>query len=178
MLDISSQIFYTKATNLMSGSGKALINIIYECCLIQLQRPRNQNKQIFEGFADTERQQPREKGAKTFKIWSPPLSQATIRRAIRLLSSSSSVQAGFLPGKAGKAWARGGGRKRSGLRSRGAPAPPTVTCGPAAQDCGVHSCWGPLPAAPEHRLGVRIAWDCVRSPVMFHGVYVSIYIHI
>lgn len=34
MLDISSQIFYTKATNLMSGAGKALINIIYEYCLI------------------------------------------------------------------------------------------------------------------------------------------------
>lgn len=177
MLDISSQIFYTKATNLMSGSGKALINIIYECCLIQLQRPRNQNKQIFEGFSDTKRQRPRKKGARLFK-YGAPLSQATIRRAIRLLSSSSSVQAGFLPGKAGKAWARGGGRKRSGLRSRDAPAPPAVTWGPAAQDCGVHGCWGPVPATPQHRLGVLIAWDCVRSPVRFHGVYVSIYIHI
>lgn len=71
MLDISSQIFYTKATNLMSGSGKALINIIYEYCLIQLQRPRNQNKQIFEGFADTKDRDP-ERKVRDFLNMEPP----------------------------------------------------------------------------------------------------------
>lgn len=143
MLDISSQIFYTKATNLMSGSGKALINIIYECCLIQLQRPRNQNKQIFEGFAGTKRQTLRK--VREVSKCGCPLPQATIGRAIRLLLSPSfRALAGFLSGKAGKdAGRRRGGRKRSGLRSFGAPAPPTVTCGPAAQDSRVHRGWGP-----------------------------------
>lgn len=108
MLDISSQIFYTKATNLMSGSGKALINIIYECCLIQLQRPRNQNKQIFEDFAGTKRQRLRK--VREVSKCGCPLPQATIGRAIRLLlSPSSRVQAGFLSGKAGKARAAGEG---------------------------------------------------------------------
>lgn len=108
MLDISSQIFYTKATNLMSGSGKALINIIYECCLIQLQRPRNQNKQIFEGFAGTKRQTLRK--MREVSKCGCPLPQATIGRAIRLLLSPSfRALAGFLSGKAGKTRAAGEG---------------------------------------------------------------------
>lgn len=112
----------------MSGSGKALINIIYECCLIQPQRPRNQNKQIFEGFSGSKRQKPRERGAKVSKSGAP-LPPATIGRAIRLLSSISRVQAGASP--PGRRETAGAGRKQERIRPE-VPRPPpphTAPCG-------------------------------------------------
>lgn len=110
----------------MSGSSKALINIIYECCLMQLQRPRNQNKQIFEGFfSGSKRQKPREKGAKVPKTRAP-LPQATMGRAIRLPSSISRAQAGFLPAE--RRETADAGRKQGRIRPE-VPRPPSAPCG-------------------------------------------------
>lgn len=93
MLDISSQIFYTKATNLMSGAGKALINIIYEYCLIHGSIAQgikiSKSLKVFSPlFPGTKRQRPR----KVLEV-----SKCAGLRAIRLFSPSSGVQARILP---------------------------------------------------------------------------------
>lgn len=79
----------------MSGSGKTLINIIYESCLIQLNaRGIKISKSLKMFQAPKDRNQERKR--------SSPSPSHRIGRAIRLLSSISRVQAGgFSPRKAG-----------------------------------------------------------------------------
>lgn len=175
MLDISSQIFYTKATNLMSGAGKALINIIYECCLIQLQRPRNQNKQIFEGFSGTKRQRPSEKGARSFYMRSPPPAPFPKRRSEEQLGCcflrAPVARPGFSPERRE--------RPRPGeaeINQARGPQRPGAPCGDprpcSASGAEPQPGWGPdLQLQSTH-----IAWDCAKRPppipVRFLGVYV------
>lgn len=170
MLDISSQIFYTKATNLMSGAGNALINIIYECCLIQLQRPRNQNKQIFEGFAARQETETRVREVSKCRVLLLPLRPSSPRRrtagAIRLAAFAQGVpgsRPGFLLSKAGKARrAPGRGWRRAGQASQPAsrrplrePASPLQPRPPGGAGEGAGSC--SPPSQPRLQLGVRVA---------------------
>ncbi|KFO18957.1 BarH-like 2 homeobox protein [Fukomys damarensis] len=185
MLDISSQIFYTKATNLMSGAGKALINIIYECCLIQLQGPRKQSKQIFEGFkrhqkTETERERRERRGSRQPKQEIPPEDRGP--PAPPAVTCGPAVRAAGNPSRTGDrnpqlqrtSWAhiawdcvksldRSLPKQEIPPEDRGPPAPPAVTCGPAVRAAGNPSRTGDRNPQLQRTSWAHIAWDCVKS---------------
>lgn len=85
----------------MSGSGKALINIIYEGCLMQLQRPRNQNKQIFEGFFQAPKGKNQERKVRKFPKPELPFPKRRSEEQLGCFLPFPGPRPGFFPGKAG-----------------------------------------------------------------------------